>query len=112
MTATSIQSFPLPNELFPGGITYDVRSDLAAHDSVHSNHFCGIGGMFDRGKRGDAAAMGVRCWVRVKVLLRGAVFGRKNGLGNADVAGAMEWVGCTATRFSTCDVARSRGEML
>jgi hypothetical protein len=21
--------------------TYDVRSDLAAHDGVHSDHFCG-----------------------------------------------------------------------
>jgi len=28
--------------------TYDVRSDLAAHDVVHSNHICGIGGSTGR----------------------------------------------------------------
>lgn len=28
--------------------TYDVRSDLAAHDVVHSDHVCGIGGSTGR----------------------------------------------------------------
>jgi hypothetical protein len=28
------------------GRTYDVRADLAAHNSVHGNHLCGIRGIF------------------------------------------------------------------
>lgn len=31
------------------GATYDVRSDLAAGDGVHSNHDGGIGCLFGRG---------------------------------------------------------------
>ena len=36
-----------------GAKTYDVRSDLAAHDGVHSNHFCGIEAIDPCGKRGQ-----------------------------------------------------------